>query len=667
MQITKPNNKSETDKFKVPDTKTFDIDFIPENDPRVMSLVSKGQTVGVFQLESDIGIQWAKRLKPNTIGEISDLISIIRPGPLESGMSDVYIKRKHGGEEITYINSALENALSGTYGTLVYQEQTLQVTKDIAGFSDTTGNSLRSAIAKKKPEMILALKNEFLEKSAVKGIVTKEQAEEIFGWIEKGQRYLFNKCLALDTTVDAAYGAIAITQLKRGDYVNGPDGFVKVLDIIDNGRQPVYRMTTETGKTIKCTINHKFLCNNNDLKTLGNILINTDHVHCGIFTELVKSIEYIGIEQTINIEINSLRHLYYANGFTNSNSHGVCYATLGYQTAYLKTHFPTEFYTAWLTFSSEKPEPREEIYRLVQDARLHNVIVKPPDIKHHNVEFEILSDKNILFGLGHIKSLGKSAITNIKTIGKDLDTFGGFIKNVPKIKRNVAEALIKSGGCDSYEMPRTEMLKLVHILYGVAQNEDDNTKAIYKKLTPNELNYVLSELDEKPLDTLLEEIIANEVCVKKRIPTIQDKIEFFRQKLADTNRKKSIWEKLYLGLNLTCSAADDYKAEDKIDKNLITCKAAFFSLPKSTFSIHVVLDEISLKKTGEKSKTPGAEYAYLSVSDNSYALNNVILWPNTYEKFKEYLIEGSVYSIICRKDSWNGRDQVVCQNLEFIG
>lgn len=165
-------------------------------------LISSGNTKGCFQLESRLGRSMAKKLKPHNIEELSALISIMRPGCLEAyrdgkSVSNHYIDKKNGLEPIDYFHPSLEPILKTTYGEMVYQEQAMEIARVIAGFDLKEADMLRKAIGKKKPEEMAKLKATFIDGCEKTKILTKEQGEEIFNWIEKSQRYSFNKSHAI--------------------------------------------------------------------------------------------------------------------------------------------------------------------------------------------------------------------------------------------------------------------------------------------------------------------------------------------------------------------------------------------------------------------------------------------------------------------------------------
>jgi DNA polymerase III alpha subunit len=187
----------------------IDIDYC---DAETWKLFAEGKTKGIFQLESNLGKSWAKKVAPTNIEELSALIAIIRPGTLKAfvdgkSMTQHYVDRKHGREEVTYLHPALEEILKPTYGVLVYQEQSMRIAEKIAGFNLQEADVLRKAIGKKKADLMNEVKKSFIAGAERVGIVSKEDAEQIFGWIEKSARYAFNKSHSVSYAVCSYWSA----------------------------------------------------------------------------------------------------------------------------------------------------------------------------------------------------------------------------------------------------------------------------------------------------------------------------------------------------------------------------------------------------------------------------------------------------------------------------
>lgn len=211
-------------------------------------IICDGNTKGVFQLESQLGRSLAAQTKPRNIAELSDLIAIMRPGCLEAivngkSLTMHYIDRKHKRDSIEYFHESLESILGSTYGILVYQEQAILIATEIAGFDLQEADILRKAIGKKKTDVMAQVKTSFLEKAEAKGIVTKEQAEEIFSWIEKSQRYSFNKSHSVSYAYNAYLTAYAKAHFPHEFFtsylknaVGKPDTFMEVQELVNNAK-----------------------------------------------------------------------------------------------------------------------------------------------------------------------------------------------------------------------------------------------------------------------------------------------------------------------------------------------------------------------------------------------------------------------------------------------
>ena len=170
------------------------INFIEEdiNDPKVYEYISTGDTLGLFQIESAGMQDLAKKLKPSGFEDIIAMLALYRPGPMESGMLDDFVERKHGRAEITYMFPELEPILKPTYGVIVYQEQVMQIVQTIGGFSLGGADLVRRAMGKKIKEEMDKLKEEFAVGAGKKGF-DMETARELFDLIVKFAGYGFNK------------------------------------------------------------------------------------------------------------------------------------------------------------------------------------------------------------------------------------------------------------------------------------------------------------------------------------------------------------------------------------------------------------------------------------------------------------------------------------------
>lgn len=170
----------------------IDLDALPLDDAKTFKLVSSARTIGVFQLESSGITEMVARMKPNCFEDIVAILALYRPGPLDAGMVDHYINRKHGREPVKFIHPLLEKILKDTYGIILYQEQIMQIARDMAGYSLGEADMLRRAMGKKKPEE-MAKQREIFVQGAAKQNVPSAIATEVFNQMETFARYGFNR------------------------------------------------------------------------------------------------------------------------------------------------------------------------------------------------------------------------------------------------------------------------------------------------------------------------------------------------------------------------------------------------------------------------------------------------------------------------------------------
>ncbi|WP_328597343.1 DNA polymerase III subunit alpha [Heliobacterium mobile] len=200
------------DKIKKSQGKEILLKDLPLDDPKAYQLLSRADSLGVFQLESS-GLRAILRdLKPNSFDDIVALVALYRPGPLQSGMVEDFIRRKHGQTTVEYLHPNLEPILKDTYGVILYQEQVMRIASDLAGFTLGEADMLRRAMGKKKPEVIAGLRQQFVE-GAVAHQVSEKTAGQIFDLIEFFAGYGFNK------SHSAAYALIAYqTAFLKANY-----------------------------------------------------------------------------------------------------------------------------------------------------------------------------------------------------------------------------------------------------------------------------------------------------------------------------------------------------------------------------------------------------------------------------------------------------------------
>jgi DNA polymerase III subunit alpha len=245
----------------------LDLDHVPLDDKKTFEMLSRAETLCVFQLESGGFRKLLKEAKPDRFEDIIALIALYRPGPLGSGMDQKYVDVKHGREPLTFLTPLLEPVLGETYGSILYQEQVMRIANQIAGFSMTDADALRKAMGKKNAALMDKYKPKFVEGFVKKGCAT-EIAQEVWDQIAFFAEYGFNKCLYFNSVlIDASTGERTtigeLYQRLRPFTIHalGDDWKLhprRVLDVIPNGTKPVFELRTAQGKRITATGNHPF-------------------------------------------------------------------------------------------------------------------------------------------------------------------------------------------------------------------------------------------------------------------------------------------------------------------------------------------------------------------------------------------------------------------------
>ncbi|RMD85437.1 MAG: DNA polymerase III subunit alpha [Candidatus Dadabacteria bacterium] len=308
-----------------------DLSNLPLDDPAVYRLLSRADTIGVFQMESGGMRKLLTRIRPSCFEDLIAVLALFRPGPLDSGMAEQYVKRKNGEEVVRYPDEALRSILAETYGVIVYQEQVMQIAQVYAGYTLGEADILRRAMGKKKREVMEVERARFIERAVERGHA-RAVAEQIFQQIETFAAYGFNK------------------------------------------------------------------------------------------------------------------------------SHSAAYALVSYQTAYLKAHYPTEFFAALL---SHEMDDTDKVYKNLADCRQHGIRVLPPDVNHSRAEFTVCPE-GIRFGLGAVKGVGEKAIEAIVEARREgpFRSLADFCLRVDSahLNRRMIEGLIKAGAFDSIDPNRARLL-----------------------------------------------------------------------------------------------------------------------------------------------------------------------------------------------------------------
>lgn len=491
-----------------------DIDFskMEYNDPEVFRMISEGNTDGVFQLESEGMTSFMRSLKPDCFEDIIAGIALYRPGPMAS--IPTYIENKKHPDNIKYIDKSLEPILSVTYGCMVYQEQVMQIVRDLAGYSYGRSDLVRRAMSKKKMDVMLEEKEYFINgktdengdiviKGAVRNGVPEQAAEQIYNQMVSFASYAFNK------------------------------------------------------------------------------------------------------------------------------SHAAAYAVVGYETGYLKYHYPAEFMAALMSnFMGDS----SQLALYIRNCGDMGIEVLPPDVNTGGKKFSV-SDGKIVYGLQAVKNVGEGVIDAIvearETKGKPSTIFD-FISglDVHKINKAAIESLIECGATSSLEGNRAQHLSVYEQLISSAQNNA-------KKNIAGQIS--LFQLNSDEMETS---------SAHAKLPDVK---EFDKRRLAAMEKEK-------LGVYLTDHPLKEY---EKILKDIVTITGDRFKIsdapaeddetgvndakPRIYDGQNVTAAGIISGKRTLITKS-NKMMAFVQVEDLCGEME-IIVFPNTYEKYMGLLKDDAVIVI----------------------
>jgi len=329
-------------------------------------------------------------------------------------------------------------------------------------------------------------------------------------------------------------------------------------------------------------------------------------------------------------------------GYGFNKSHSVAYSLLSYKNAFLKANYPAEFYCANMIKCAnlgDKQKSLERIKELINDAKIAGIRITPPSVRVCNMDFEITSPDTIAFGLSHIHGVGVGGLRTVQKC-KDAKDFYDFLQLASKNKANrrVMEGLIRSGACDIFGIPRKQM----ELEYSTIQ-----------ELPRREFEYVMTHIASQGLVALIE-TMADEDTVDERksrkefVPNVNR-----RTKLRDLHKKlyeKSVFsndqewnlqnEYKYLGCPLSGNFEDVFTSLPNTGYN---CLDTLSMTKDDKFQLCVQIDDVRIVHT-KKDRKP---MAFLSVSDKSYGLKDVVVFPKTYAKYGEFLVPHSIVKLWC--------------------
>ncbi len=446
----------------------------------MFEMLGRGESIGVFQLESSGMRQMLKGMRPQSFENIIAAISLYRPGPLQ--FIPQFNRRLHGEEKVEYLHPALEPIIGNTYGIITYQEQIMQIAADLFGYDLGEADLMRRAVSKKKEKDLNEHRAIFIERGPEYGI-DEETAAAIFDQIAYFANYGFNKCVVgsteivdadtgyLHTIEELAAGRVQIehTLSMKTDTLQLIPG--KITDVMNNGVKPVYRLTTQSGRQIEATANHPFyttegwqllgeLQPNEPIAVVHNVPSSASfpmHILANyyVYWEEITSIKYVGEETTYDLTIEG-NHNFVANDIIVHNSHAADYAVITCQTAYLKCHYPHEYMTALM---SVYYDVSDKVSLFASDCYRMGIDVLPPNVNYSYGDFSIeatdSSSRHIRFGMGAVKNAGHSSVEYIVQqreeggLFTDLDDFLTRC-DMRQVGKRALESLIKVGALDEF-------------------------------------------------------------------------------------------------------------------------------------------------------------------------------------------------------------------------
>lgn len=262
------------------DIKLEDIDV---EDRKSLATINRGDCVGIFQLGTYGLTKFCEELGIESFKDVYNATALFRPGTLGSGMAMEFVKRKHG-QQYKPIHPKVIPFTRDTEGIILYQEQCMFLFKELAGFDWGKCNKVRKVIAKSKGEEALEVfKQDFINGCIEISKMSESGALKVWDSIADFSKYAFNQCITPDTMVEKEDGSFcSIEDIKIGEKINTIEGFCPVVEKHDNGEQEVYEVEMENGFSIKCTLNHKFLCSDMKKHTLREVLEKKLEIICNI-------------------------------------------------------------------------------------------------------------------------------------------------------------------------------------------------------------------------------------------------------------------------------------------------------------------------------------------------------------------------------------------------
>jgi len=461
---------------------TIDINEIDLEDAETYALLSRGDTVGVFQLESPQIRGLTKAIAPSSIEDVCALLALYRPGPMAANMHYTFADYKNHRKEVVYEHEDLKNIIGDTYGLMIYQESIMKVAQMMAGYSLAEADDLRKACGKKDKALIAKHRQQFVEGCQQHGY-TEQLAIRLFDIIEPFSNYAFNKCVAGQTEVrlitsDGKTEAIRVDDFYKSfdadaEYRTlslGEDGVLHptvIRGVYYNGVRPVWRVRLADGFSIVATDNHRHMTEDGwrlvrDLR-VGDRLLSVGEEFSSITPRAVVAVEYAGEVDVFDIEVDDVSHSWVGSGIVTHNSHALSYGFITYQTAWLKVHWPEHYMAALLTSVADEAE-RIEYY--MSECNIMGLKILVPDINASGAAFSVINtgtedkpDWEIRFGLSAVKGAGEGIVGAILSERQANGRFESFVEVCKRVdsralNKSVMGSFINAGAFDAFGYTR---------------------------------------------------------------------------------------------------------------------------------------------------------------------------------------------------------------------
>ncbi|OHA71171.1 MAG: DNA polymerase III subunit alpha [Candidatus Wildermuthbacteria bacterium RIFCSPHIGHO2_02_FULL_49_9] len=487
--------------------KNIDIDSIPQDDPAVYKLFQDANSIGIFQVESEGMRRYLRELKPTEFEDIIAMIALYRPGPME--LIPEYIARKHGRKKVEYLHPKLEPILKNTQGICIYQEELMQIARDLAGFSMAEADVLRKAVGKKIRILLLEQKEKLIE-GMMKNGIDQKVANRLWEWVLPFARYGFNK------------------------------------------------------------------------------------------------------------------------------SHSAAYATIAYQTAWLKTYYPVEFMSALLT--AERNDI-ERIAFLIEETKKMGIEVLPPDLNESFSNFSVVPGKHqIRFGLLAIKNVGEGIVEAIIRERKGRGPYVGisdFVSRVSStnLNKKSLESLIKTGVFDAFADRNKLLFNLERLLQAARESfkmQNGAQKSLFENSSQSPSQLSLQDAEETSENLKLQ------------------------------------WEKELLGLYVSSHPLKNFKnllekrafSIAKIMRQEPTARTP--GIPLSRIRIGGIVS--SIKRIITKAGKP---MIFLGLEDLTDKIE-VVVFPSVIEKYPTLFQENKIVLVAGRLNQYQGIKKFIAEEVEEL-